>query len=306
VQERFQIQGGYSGAAGDAIFVGRNPEGGAMISYYQRTPHLFGSIKLEVLDGQGNTVDTLPASKRRGINRVVWNMQVKPPRVPRAAQVAFGSSQGPRVLPGLYRVRLTKGTQVIEAPLQIALDRRATFAVEDRRRQFEAVMRAHALFGRMSSLVDDLDAIRAAAEARRAQLPAADALQKQIAAFLQELDDEKKKVVATKEGGAITGEERIREHTDHLYSALSSWEGKPAAYLLERTDVLERELSDVAVALDAARKPVDALFEQRKLPALPAHAENESLPATQQAMADACRHADWDSCAGDRADAEAR
>src|SRR5437764_3403312 len=97
-QQRIAGQGGW--AEGDATFTGQNPATGAVISYYQRTRHLFGPIKLEVLDAQGNVVDTIPASKRRGINRVSWTMQVKPPRVPRAAAVAFGGSQGPRVVPG--------------------------------------------------------------------------------------------------------------------------------------------------------------------------------------------------------------
>jgi photosystem II stability/assembly factor-like uncharacterized protein len=306
VQERFQTQGGYSFADGDAIFVGRNPEGGAIVSYYQRSAHLFGPIKLEVLDAQGKLVDTLPVSKRRGINRVAWSMQVKPPRVPRAAQVAFGASQGPRVVPGTYRVRLTKGTQVIESSLQIGLDRRARFGEADRRQQFDAVMEAHALFGQMSDLVDAIDAAHEAAAARAKELPAGDALKAQLSALSTRLEGVKKKVVATKEGGAITGEERIREHTDHLYGALLSWEGKPAAYLLERSKVLAHELADVSSELAAARKPVDELLRQRNLPPLPAHAENESIPASMKALAAACQHADWDGCSATPGDADAR
>jgi photosystem II stability/assembly factor-like uncharacterized protein len=306
VQERFQSQGGYSFADGDAIFVGRNPESGAVVSYYQRTAHLYGPIKLEVFDPQGKLVDTLPASKRRGINRVTWTMQVKPPRVPRAAQVAFGASQGPRVLPGTYRVRLTKGAQVIEMPLAIGLDRRARFSADDRRQQFEAAMRAHALFGRMSDIVDGIDAAHAAAEKRLRDLPAQGPLRRQIADFLPQLEAVKKKVVATKEGGAITGEERIREHTDHLYGALLSWEGKPARYLIERTEALEHELSDVQGELANVRKPVDAALMQRNLAPLPRHAENEPIPADRQAIIAACRHAEWDDCNGEPAEAEAR
>ena len=64
-----------------------------MITYYQRARHLFGKIKLEILDANGKLVDTLPASERRGLNRVVWNMQVKPPRVPRAAQLAGSTAR---------------------------------------------------------------------------------------------------------------------------------------------------------------------------------------------------------------------
>ena len=36
---------------------------------------------------------TLPASKRRGLNRVIWSMREKPPRVPPAAQLAFAGTQ---------------------------------------------------------------------------------------------------------------------------------------------------------------------------------------------------------------------
>jgi hypothetical protein len=65
------------------------------------------------------------------------------------------------------------------------------------------------------------------------------------------LDDLKKKIVATKEGGAITGEERIREHAELLYGALMGWEGRPARYQVERIDTLRRELEDVKKELDA-------------------------------------------------------
>jgi hypothetical protein len=66
-----------------------------------------------------------------------------------------------------------------------------------------------------------------------------------ITAVDGELDDARKLVVATKEGGAITGEERLREHLDQVYGALLSYEGRPAAYLVERTAVLDREIAEV-------------------------------------------------------------
>ena len=55
----------------------------------------------------------------------------------------------------------------------------------------------------------------------------------------------RKKIVATTEGGAITGEERIREHTDQLYGAILSYEGKPGDYQIAYIDTLRRELDDV-------------------------------------------------------------
>jgi photosystem II stability/assembly factor-like uncharacterized protein len=248
VQQRMRGQGGW--IDGDAAFDGPNPPAGAVITYYQRTRHLFGPIKLEVLDPEGKLVDALTASKRRGLNRVLWSMQVAPPRVPRAAQLAFSASQGPRVLPGTYTVRLTKGDDVIETKLEVGLDRRAPYSLADRKQQFDAAMRVHALFGRMSDLVDRIEATRTAAEARANGLPGDDATGKQARALAGRLDEVRKKIVATKEGGAITGEERIREHADTLYGAILSWEGRPAQYQVDRTSALSRELGDVAKQLD--------------------------------------------------------
>lgn len=73
----------------------------------------------------------------------------------------------------------------------------------------------------------------------------------QIAALEQELDTVRKRIVATKEGGAITGEERLREHTDQLYGAIMSYEGAPAAYQVERIGVLEAERADIEAQFEA-------------------------------------------------------
>lgn len=169
VQQRMSGPGGWS--EGDATFVGENPPTGAVITYYQRARHLYGPIRLEVLDGEGKTVTTLPASMRRGLNRTVWSMMTKGPRVPSAARVAFSATSGPRVLPGVYTVRLTKGSTAIETKLEVRLDNRAPYNVAGRKAQFDTAMRAFALFEDMSSLVDRIDRTRGAAEARAKALP---------------------------------------------------------------------------------------------------------------------------------------
>ena len=65
VQQRIQGNGGW--ANGDAVFIGDNPPDAAVITYYQKARHLFGKLKLEVLDSSGRVVDELPASKRPGL-----------------------------------------------------------------------------------------------------------------------------------------------------------------------------------------------------------------------------------------------
>lgn len=249
VTQRIEGDGGW--VEGDATFVGDNPPDGAVITYYQRTRHLFGHIKVEVIGPDGKVVDTLPAGKRRGINRISWSMTIPPPRVPRAASLAFSASRGPRVLPGAYTVRLTKGSNVYETPLAIGLDPRATFTLEDRKAQYDAAMRVRSMFNDMSDLADEINGDRAAANQAAEHLPETDSLRKELSDFSAKADEVRKKIVATKEGGAITGEERLREHADNLYGALLSYEGRPSTYQMERIQVLQRELDDIRKEFDA-------------------------------------------------------
>jgi photosystem II stability/assembly factor-like uncharacterized protein len=243
VQQRLSGTGGWS--SGDAVFVGPNAPSAAQITYFQKTRHLFGKMKIEILNDKGEVIDTVPAGKRAGINRVTWTGRVKPPRVPKAAQAAFNSAQGPRVLPGVYTARITKAGQSYEQKIEIGLDRRADYTVEDRKVQYDAVMRVHALLGRMSTITDGIQRMSMMAPMAEKMFPAGAKELGQIKTLLASAQDIRKKIVATKEGGAITGEERLREHTDTLYGAINGYEGKPGQYLIDRIDVLDGELKAI-------------------------------------------------------------
>jgi photosystem II stability/assembly factor-like uncharacterized protein len=275
-QQRISTFGGWP--EGDASYAGTNASTDVTITYYQRARHLFGPLKLEVLDDTGNVLDTLPAGKRRGINRVSWPMNVKPPLVPPAASIAGSSTQGPRVPPGTYTVRMTKGDHVYTETVNVVLDPRSPFSVADRKAQFAATMKVHGMFGRMSDLVARIQAVRAGAGATAGKLPENDPLRTQLTALADKADTIRKQIVATKEGGAITGEERLREHMDQLYGALMSYEGKPADTLVAYTGALERELGDVEGDFAKLREgdlaAANAALKAKGLPeiALPEHA----------------------------------
>ncbi|HEX8077690.1 MAG TPA: hypothetical protein VF511_07740, partial [Chthoniobacterales bacterium] len=243
VQQRIEAQGGW--ASGSATFVGDNPPDAAVITYYQKSRHLIGKMKIEVLDSTGRVVDTLPASKRPGLNRIVWSMREKPPRVPPAVQLAGAGLQGPRLLPGTYTVQMTKGGKVSKTELKVGLDRRAVFTEADRKAQYDAAMKVRALFEDESALMDRILFLRAALAKSKTAVPEGDESRKALNDFDGKLDAVRKQIVATTEGGAITGEERLREHTDQLYGAILTFEGKPGDYQIARIDALRKELGDV-------------------------------------------------------------
>jgi photosystem II stability/assembly factor-like uncharacterized protein len=252
VPQRIEANGGW--ANGAAAFVGENPSAGAVITYFQRTRHLFGKLKIDVLDSQGAVVDSLPASMRRGLNRVVWTMHLKAPHVPPAAQVSQAGTQGPRVMPGKYTIRMEKNGTVYETRLNVGLDPRVAWNMGDRQAQYDASMKVYALFNDESALFARIAGLREEVAQASEHRRTGDALLARLHAFDQKLDSVRKQIVATTEGGAITGEERLREHTDQLYGAISSWEGPPSRYQLDNIEALRSQLADVEAQFSTLTK----------------------------------------------------
>jgi photosystem II stability/assembly factor-like uncharacterized protein len=269
-QQRISTFGGW--AEGSAAFSGPNPPNGAWITYYQAKRHIFGRMKLEVFDSDGKLIDTLPSNNRRGISRVVWRMNLKAPHVPPAATAAFEASEGPRVVPGTYTVKMTRGSETYSERIDVGLDARAKYTLEDRKANFDAIMRVYNLLGDMSYDVDRINGVRLALQDRANRLTKDAALAKQLQDLSGKVDDIRKKIVATKEGGAVTGEERIREKTTDLYGDLTIYEGRPAEYQVARIDSLKKELGDVDAEFDALMAKelptVNKELAKKKLPAI--------------------------------------
>ncbi len=239
----FDVQGGWP--EGDEAFTGRSRPSDAQITYYQRSRHIYGDLKIEILDQNGKLVDTVAGSKHRGLNRASWSMRVKAPAVPPAASALFEAAQGPRVLPGAYTVKMTKGDHVYTEQLNVTLDPRAKFSLDDRKAQFDLTMKIYHTIEHMTYTVDAIEGVRDSANARAAKLTEKDPLRKQLQDLAAKCDDLRSKIVATKEGGMITGEERIREHLGEVYGDVNGYEGRPSDYQAARADSLARELEDV-------------------------------------------------------------
>ena len=270
-QQRLEAGGG--SADGSAVYTGPNPPDAAIITYYQKKRHIFGKMKLEIFDAQGKLVDTLSPNSRRGISRVEWPMRIKAPRVPPAASAAFEAAQGPRVLPGTYTVKMTRGAETYTTQLVVTLDPRAKFNLEDRKMELDAAMRVYNLLGDMSFDADRINSVRDALTDRSGKIKDDTAFAKRLQDLSQKVDELRKKIVATKEGGAITGEERIREKTTSLYGDLIFYEGRPADYQVARIDSLKKELGDVETEFDGlVAKELTAVnksLSQKKMETIP-------------------------------------
>jgi len=120
--------------------------------------------------------------------------------------------------------------------------------------------------------VERINSVRDALNTRAGKLNASDALRNRLDQLSAKADEIRRKIVATKEGGAITGEERIREKTTQLYGDVIDYENRPADYQIARIDSLTHELNDVMNEFDtfAAKDlaEVNKLLAARKLEAI--------------------------------------
>jgi len=273
----FQANGGWP--EGDETFNGPSRPTDAFITYYQKKRHIFGDLKIEIFDPNGKLLDTIAGGKHRGLNRATWGMRLKPPLIPPAATVLFEASQGPRVLPGTYTVKLIKGDQTYSGTLKVVLDPRAKYSLDDRKAQFDLSMKLYRSLEHMSYATAAIQGVRDDASARTAKLGDQDPLRARLQKLAADSDALRSKIVATKEGGMITGEERVRELLGKLYGDVTGYEGRPTDYQADRTDSLARELEDIVIdfhKLTAKELPgINATLKKKKLEAIQIPSEDE-------------------------------
>jgi hypothetical protein len=142
-------------------------------------------------------------------------------------------------------VRLEKNGKTYETRIAVGLDGRVRWSMADRRAQYEAAMQVEKLFNDESLLFARIAGLREQIEAAKQGRAERDPVRHGLEDLDGKLDGLRKQIVATTEGGAITGEERLREHTDQLYGAIISWDGPPSVYQLENARALRAQLTDV-------------------------------------------------------------
>ena len=121
----------------------------------------------------------------------------------------------------------------------------------------------------MSYDVDNIGAVQEALLARVSKLDASDPLRKKLSDTADQAETIRRKIVATKTGGAITGELRLREYAIELYDTLTGYEGRPGDYQVARIDSLKRELDDVVKQFDEFMTkevaPLNQVLARKKL-----------------------------------------
>ncbi len=232
-----------SNSGGDSEFFGENKKSGAVITYYLKKRHIFGSFKIEIISPEGKIIETLPTGKRRGINRVYWNMSLKAPKTAPSPGLSGLVFAGPQVKPGTYKIRLTKNSKKYESKLEIYPDRYSQHSKEERLLREKKVWQTYNMLEdialvskRIKKIVKIIDSKLKVGK-----------LKKRVK---KELKGDKKVLkrilanIVSKEGSFYTNE-KLQGNLIEIYSAVITYGGAPTQSQVKYIDNLQNKLNKI-------------------------------------------------------------
>ena len=254
------VYGGFGGTATYGEFVGANPSTAAEIVYFLKKRHTFGKMKLELFDTNGNLVTELPAGKQKGINKVQWNMLLKRPKVAVAKTLSYGGFSSPRVSPGTYNIKLTKGKQVYESTIELVYDPESIHSVADRDYGHEVAMQLYHMNEDLAYVIDQVDKIHEKATPLSTHSNAT--IKESAEQLLKNIDSYKEnKVITTGDNYVGAAEPQLREKLADLFSEVAGQIGKPSGAQLKNLKLMSTDLQKAKDELKSIVNQKDTLNE---------------------------------------------
>jgi len=250
VKERLLSDGKYGGGGPySGGWNAPNPESIMPFQFYLKDRLLSGDAKLEVFDEDGKLVQTIPASKRKGINKVYWNLRMKPPKVAESGtKLDFGGFTAPQVLPGQYKLKLTVGTQVMEQEIQLKHQDEKNYNLDDRKLQHEVSMKYYRMHEDLARTVEGINQeIKQYTEAntKLKKKKNKDILDQ----YIKELETLRGELVASKHKSVFADEKKLREEITEAYGSVVSGNQRPSNLMIERADLLRSKVDQAATDL---------------------------------------------------------
>ena len=210
--ERFRFYG-HKGSTGHKIFIGPNPQFGALITYYLNTKlGRRDNVRITITDSEGNRIRQLQGAKKRGFNRTAWNLRYAGPQRQGGQTQGrrSGRSSGPFVVPGEYTVELKVKDQTMSTTVQVDMDLRFKISQQDLVAQRDALLKLSELSGRSSRITRKIQNLRTQITELNNYLQKIgfkdETLNAEITAFSQKLTDFQSKLSgrSRRDSGALT------------------------------------------------------------------------------------------------------
>ena len=193
----YRMPGGGGGRSLRRKLVGENHPGGVLIHYFIRTVDSNSDIKIDILESNGSIIKSY-GNKARGAellsvktggNRFVWDMRY-PGYKTFPGMVFYGSpNNGPKAVPGKYKVRLTVNGNISEQEFEILKDPRINTTQEELQSQFDFLVKVRDKVSEANQGVIDIRRIKEDLAFLKTKI-GSDAQFKELADAVKKFEDE--------------------------------------------------------------------------------------------------------------------
>jgi photosystem II stability/assembly factor-like uncharacterized protein len=222
---------------------GGNPPSLTPIHYYLKDRVMTGDVSVDILDPEGKLVQTVTAGKRKGINKVVWNLRMNPPKVASGGtKMDYAGFTAPMVMPGNYTVKLTVGDKTYTQQIKLVHDdSNKDFTLEDRKLQYKTAMDLYNLHGELYKLVEEINSTQAMLK-QNLEKSKDEKTKKLLSDYRDTLERFRATLLATKQKSIFADEVQLREKISELYGAVTNQEARPSNLHIEGVEVLKMEV----------------------------------------------------------------
>ena len=255
---------GYSSFPPTGGWVGGNAPDILPIQYYLKDRVSAGDAKIDILDKDGKLVKTIPAGKRKGLNKVYWDMRSTPPKV--AGGGAKPDRSGfiaPMVLPGNYTIKLSLNAKEYSMPVKLVHDEtNKDLTIQGQQELHSNAMKLFDAHERLATITGSVSAKLAVL--KEASEKAKDAKTKKMAAdYWTKLEEYRSTLLSTKAKSLFADEKRLREEISETYAALCFQEAAPSNLQLQTVTMLLNKVTEAELKHTALTKEIDTKLKAR-------------------------------------------
>ena len=220
---------------------GGNPDDVQPIEYYLKD-RATTDVKVEIYDASGKLVQSVPGSKRKGINKVYWNLRYTPPKTATGStKVDYGGFIAPMVMPGDYTVKLKVGDKEYTSTLKMVHNNEnKQFTEEDAKEQNKAGMELYHMHEQLYVLVDKINTEQKAIKESMDSVN--NKTKKWLTEYNTKLETLRSTLLATKHKSIFADEKKLRENITEVYGSVCNQECRPTNLQMARIGDLNNEL----------------------------------------------------------------
>ncbi len=233
-----KYQGGFPEHDG---WVSGNSDDIPPIQYYLKKRVMTGDVTVKFYDASGALLKEIPATKRKGLNKVYWDMRITGPKTASGGtKMDQGGFIAPMVLPGIYTMKLCVGDSTYTEKINVVAPKNGKMTDAERLSQYTAAKKCMEMH---EALAVTVDSVNTAIGVMKTILDNTSKPDKKMVAFYDTLKAFKSTLLASTQTSIFADEERLREKITRVYGAICGQEAAPSNLQLENVEDLTDQVA---------------------------------------------------------------